>query len=136
MPTNPAGIDLLFSWEGEIGRNVLARILEFEDVARLNAPVQIGKPGPHMVDFIGHELLPGLGKLTALVGVNPEQDIRGYAAIVQVGSVPHEIRPRNPQGFLKFKVGGRTVYAKRVFHPGTLPDPFLMRWIRIIIGEE
>ena len=60
------------------------------------------------------------------------------------GTPPHKIRPkmgagvegplqqgqsRRPRGrgrqFLRFEVGGRTVFALEVNHPGTQPDPFL-----------
>lgn len=63
------------------------------------------------------------------------------------GTPAHEIRPKIGEGFkgptrrgqsrrdaadigtnrsaLRFTVGGRTVFAKVVHHPGTSPDPFL-----------
>ena len=66
------------------------------------------------------------------------------AAMLNDGTRPHEIRPkvgagfrgpvREGQGrrsrgrarkFLKFQVGGQTVFARKVNHPGTRPDPFL-----------
>lgn len=136
MPINQAGIDHLLSWEGDVGRTVLARVIEFEEVARLNAPIRPGRLGPHLADSIGHEILPDVGKLTILVGTNPDQNIRGYSTIVQQGSRPHVILPRPPNNRLVFKVAGRTIFATRVFHPGTQPDPFLMRWIGIILGNS
>ena len=43
------------------------------------------------------------------------------------GTRPHVIRPRG-QGYpLRFTVNGRTVYAYRVNHPGTKPNPFTER---------
>ena len=47
-----------------------------------------------------------------------------YAAAVHDGTRPHVIRPRNGT-HLKFEVGGRTVFAKSVHHPGTKARPFL-----------
>ena len=45
-----------------------------------------------------------------------------YSAILEGGSRPHVIRPRNPDGFLRFTGrDGTVVYAKRVQHPGTRP---------------
>lgn len=134
MPVNQAGLDHLLSWEGDVGRNVLARVIEFEDVARVNAPIRPDLPGPHLADSISHQILPDeADTLVLLVGTNPDEDIRGYAIIVHDGSKPHEIRPRPPTRRLKFKVGGKTIYAVKVNHPGTQPDPFLMRWIEILM---
>ena len=41
-----------------------------------------------------------------------------YAHIVAHGQRPHVIRPRREGGVLVFDVGGRTVYARSVNHPG------------------
>lgn len=49
-----------------------------------------------------------------------------YADMVHDGTRPHIIRPRTKQA-LRFKVGGRTVFATVVHHPGTRARPFLDR---------
>lgn len=49
---------------------------------------------------------------------------------VHNGTRRHFIRPRNPAGFLRFQVGGRTVYAKVVNHPGNRANPFLTDALR------
>lgn len=41
-----------------------------------------------------------------------------YAEYVELGTVPHIIRPVNAKA-LKFKIGGVTIFAKEVHHPGT-----------------
>jgi len=46
------------------------------------------------------------------------------------GSLPHEIKPKRPGGVLRFEIGGKTVFAKRVNHPGTKRDPFFNRALR------
>lgn len=46
-----------------------------------------------------------------------------YAEYVSAGTRPHVIRPRNAKA-LRFKVGGKTVFATRVNHPGTQPNAF------------
>lgn len=48
------------------------------------------------------------------------------AHYVMNGTKPHEIRPRNKK-VLRFTVGGTVVYARRVDHPGTKPNPFLWK---------
>lgn len=49
-----------------------------------------------------------------------------YAIFVHEGTSPHTIRPRNAK-VLRFKVGGKWVYAKQVRHKGTKANPFLKR---------
>lgn len=48
-----------------------------------------------------------------------------YAKYVNGGTKPHPITPKKEGGFLRFVVGGRVVYAKKVDHKGTSPRPFL-----------
>jgi len=43
-----------------------------------------------------------------------------YASYVDEGTPPHQIRPRNAR-VLRFRVGGKTVFARVVNHPGTKP---------------
>lgn len=68
-----------------------------------------------------------------------------YAAMVNDGTRPHIIRPTNGRpsrsnpnrpGMLKFTVGGRTVYARLVHHPGTRPQPFLDRALREVAASR
>lgn len=49
-----------------------------------------------------------------------------YAPMVNDGTKPHIIRPKRANA-LRFKVGGKTVFAKVVHHPGTRARPFLDR---------
>lgn len=58
-----------------------------------------------------------------------------YADMVHGGTRPHIIRPRTKQ-VLKFQVGGRTVYAKLVHHPGTRARPFLDRALREVAAQR
>lgn len=48
-----------------------------------------------------------------------------YAAYVEFGTQPHEIRPRNAK-VLRWKVRGGYRYARRVMHPGTRPQPYMI----------
>lgn len=47
-----------------------------------------------------------------------------YAKMHHDGTVPHVIAARNTR-FLRFTQRGRVVYARRVYHPGTRPNPYL-----------
>jgi hypothetical protein len=67
--------------------------------------------------------------LETTVGVNPGKDQRGYAGIVSSGSRPHVITARRGK-YLKFKVGGVTLFRRRVNHPGTRPNTYLTRWLK------
>lgn len=58
-----------------------------------------------------------------------------YAAFVNDGTRPHVIRPRRAQ-VLRFQIGGRTVFAKVVNHPGTKARPFLDRALREVAAAR
>jgi HK97 gp10 family phage protein len=79
------------------------------------------------------------GRLRASLKIQKKLTFRGptytvytnvkYAPYVENGTRPHKIRPKTKKA-LKFKVGGRTVFATVVNHPGTRPRPFLSRAVR------
>ena len=58
-----------------------------------------------------------------------------YAPFVHQGTRPHVIMPRNARA-LRFEVGGRTVFARRVNHPGTRARPFLKNAADRVIARE
>lgn len=126
MPIDPARLDHFMGWDGPVGRSFRRRIDAFEALARSSAPIRHG----YLEASIGHVLLTEGNAIAAFIGTNPDQHVRGYAIIVHRGSKPHEILPHKPPNTLKFRVAGRLIYAQRVNHPGTSPDPFLTRWIR------
>ncbi|GGZ73303.1 hypothetical protein ACFOOM_00865 [Streptomyces echinoruber] len=47
------------------------------------------------------------------------------------GTRPHLIRPRRRGGVLRFEVGGEVVFTRLVRHPGTRPNNFLGRALRL-----
>ena len=57
-----------------------------------------------------------------------------YAAAVHNGTRPHVIVPRRGR-YLRFQVGGRTVYARRVRHPGTPARPYLATALVEVAGR-
>lgn len=57
-----------------------------------------------------------------------------YAAAVHNGTRPHIIVPRRGR-YLRFQVGGRTVYARRVQHPGTPARPYLATALVEVAGR-
>jgi hypothetical protein len=58
-----------------------------------------------------------------------------YAEMVHDGTRPHIIRPKTAKA-LRFKVGGRIVYARMVRHPGTRARPFLDRALREVAAAR
>jgi hypothetical protein len=69
-----------------------------------------------------------------------------YALYVHEGTKPHDIRPRKAKvlafpaagsGTLsgRVKKGGRVIFAKRVRHPGTKANPFMLRGARKAIAD-
>jgi hypothetical protein len=60
------------------------------------------------------------GKLLKLTNTRP------YADAIDQGAAPHEIVPV-ARNYLRFVVGGRTIFAQRVKHPGNRPYKFMFR---------
>ena len=60
------------------------------------------------------------------------ENAKDYAAPVHEGSRPHRIVAKRAKA-LKFNVGGRTVFAKSVWHPGATANPFIEAGIFAIL---
>ena len=104
----------------EAGRQVVnrARILVPVRTGRLRSSIRADPP----------RIFSFRGSLT--VGSDLE-----YAAAVNDGSRPHIIRPRTKQ-VLRFQVGGQTVFARVVHHPGTKGVHFLDRALREVAAAR
>ncbi|MEM4451479.1 MAG: hypothetical protein QXF74_05755 [Nitrososphaerota archaeon] len=65
-----------------------------------------------------------------------DADVR-YAPFVFYGTRPHIIEPTSARA-LRFKVDGRTFFARRTFHPGTKPIPlwtYMVDSVRVVLPE-
>lgn len=95
--------------------------------ARQDVPVKTGHLGRSIregsVRFAGPLVVSGSVEATA-----------SYAAAVHEGSRPYVIRPRTANA-LRFNIGGRTVFAKMVRHPGSKARPFLRNAALRIVGQ-
>lgn len=87
--------------------------------------------GPAMVTEMRAEAPVRSGKLRdAIRSINEPMKVRvgpfgvEYNQFVVEGTKAHEIKPKNAS-VLAFKIGGRTVYAKSVKHPGTAANPYM-----------
>lgn len=86
-----------------------------ERVARAEAPRKTGALEASTV-----------GELTSSTGMSAAGVVKAdapHAASIHDGSKPHEITG-NP---LAFESGGKKVFTRRVFHPGTRANPFIDR---------
>lgn len=59
------------------------------------------------------------------VTIGPNLHQAPYGGYVEFGTRPHVIRATRAKA-LKFSIGGTTVFAKKVNHPGTKPHPYVM----------
>jgi HK97 gp10 family phage protein len=62
-----------------------------------------------------------IGELTYVVG--PTVD---YSIYVEYGTKPHLILPKHARA-LRFETEDGIVFAKKVYHPGSAPNPFVHR---------
>lgn len=97
----------------ELEKATLSAMRKIETTARQETPVRTGKLKK---SFRSH-YRPIVAK------IYPTEK---YAIFVHEGTKPHTIEPRTAES-LRFKIGNRWVFAKRVEHPGTKPNKFMDR---------
>lgn len=91
--------------------------------------------GPHAVDgIVFRTRITGRGEVEASIYATGPK--RHLIPMIRFGTRPHEIRPRRSGGVLAFRwaAGGRggISFFKRVRHPGTRPNDFVLRtWNRM-----
>ncbi|MHC9292059.1 hypothetical protein ACRCUN_06300 [Mycobacterium sp. LTG2003] len=96
--------------------------------ARADVPVRTGNLGR----TIGEGPIAFTGPRTVSGSVHATAD---YALYVHEGSRPHLIRPRRAKA-LRFQIGGRTVFARLVRHPGVRARPFLRNAAERVAARE
>ncbi|MDJ1137926.1 hypothetical protein [Streptomyces iconiensis] len=112
---------MLRSPTGMVGRDLRRRADRAAASARRDAP------GSMPSQIAGPAIGRRGGELSATI------TSRHPATVYVVnGTVPHIIRPVSRKA-LRFNVGGRTVFAKVVNHPGTRPNDFLTKALRTAI---
>ena len=120
------------SWEGPPGLDFQRRMRTLLVRQVQEAPRRTGRMANALAD---RRMQSDFGRyLEGAVGVNPGTGgQRGYAQIVTSGSRPHVIQARTAKA-LRFVVGGRVVYTRRVQHPGTRPNPYLTRHLNEFVS--
>jgi hypothetical protein len=129
---------------GELrGQKALSRRLRAIQTARpllqtiqLDAVAEAKRLVPRKTGHLGRSIVPGgIGPSFAIVSARTP-----YAAVVEFGSRPHVIRPKRAGGVLAWpasesgrRLSGRRrtnagpmVIARKVNHPGTRPQPYLV----------
>lgn len=103
---------------GRAHRKLAERTERVARIAEGEAPGTMG-------DFITWKIEEGRGGLQGVI-------VCDHHAVLFVlnGTRPHLIRPRRKKA-LRFEVGGEVVFAKLVRHPGTRPNDFLGRALRL-----
>ena len=105
-------IELLGRLFGRVVERFIERLADrTEEVMREKAPERTGR----LKKSIRKSVRPN----RAVVGPSVP-----YAVYVEYGTRPHEIRSVHARA-LRFEVEGRIVFATRVLHPGTRPQPFV-----------
>lgn len=122
---NKQGIDeLLYDRNGPVVLHQANAGRQAEGASRRRVGVKTGK----LKGTIGSRLVRSSGK-----GWNVEVYAGGpaapYGAYHHDGTRAHIIRPTKAS-VLRFKVGGTTVFAQEVHHPGTKPNRFLVDGMR------
>lgn len=120
-------INLMKSWEGQIGRSITRLANETVFRQRNFANVRTGL----MVGRMHYEKKTYARGIGFLAGSNAP-----YTLYVDQGTMPHKITPRKPGGRLVFfwpKVG-MVVHLKSVMHPGTKKYDFLTKGLRRALG--
>jgi hypothetical protein len=98
-------------FEHDLGPDILHKM-------QTKAPVKTGA----LRESLGMNITDGILYVGSGIGDRPAVD---YAYIVENGSRPHIIRPKNPDGVLRFEVDGTIVFTKEVHHPGTPATHFM-----------
>jgi hypothetical protein len=118
---------LLKSYEGPVGLHIakLARRVnrtakKYANVSP-NGDIEAGRPPGYMRARIrwdmGRDLIGVYADISS--PARTARDNKPYPIYIELGTRPHVIRSKRPDGWLRFFVNGRVVFAKVVHHPGT-----------------
>ncbi len=108
---------------GSLGRELHRQGAQITQMAR----AQVGKDTGRLMRSISYRVTRSGPGQTLEVSATARN-----ALVHHEGSRPHYIMP-NSQRVLRFKTGGRVVYAQRVLHPGTRPNRYLTDPMRRVV---
>lgn len=110
----------LKDWLSSIGARSPQSLQEFLRGSGDIAYEELEKTTPKRSSYLWYSTITQLSENMVIV-----KPTAFYAAYVERGTAPHMIYPRSPGGVLAFEIGGQTVFAKYVSHPGTRPTFFI-----------
>ncbi|MET9818342.1 hypothetical protein [Streptomyces sp. NPDC006355] len=116
---NPGALDrLLRRRGGPAERRLRAKTRRVADIAAAQAPGSMG-------DYVDWRVEEGRRGLQGVITCD-------HPAVFYVldGTPPHIIRARRAK-YLRFEVGGQVLFRKMVRHPGTDPNDFMGRALRL-----
>ncbi|MEU9888009.1 hypothetical protein [Sphaerisporangium sp. NPDC051011] len=122
---------LLRGKDGPVARDLARKGEIVTQGAKRRAPVSKSGSGGRRPGYLRSKIAWELGRdaLGLYVDIaSPARTVDGqpYGLFVEVGTRPHTIRPRNPNGVLRWTgPDGKVRYAKVVHHPGTRAQPHL-----------
>lgn len=124
--------ELLRSPSGPVGRHLIERCTVVQMAARRQAPRRTGCLQDSIVkraETFGGELAMRIQSDTT--SCSPSRT--SYSLFVHEGTAAHDIYAK-AGGVLAFQVGGQTVFATHVHHPGTKPNHFLSDNLHLAIA--
>ncbi|MFB7496094.1 hypothetical protein ACFC09_15605 [Streptomyces sp. NPDC056161] len=118
---NPGALArLLRLRNGLVERRLEERTRKVAEIAAREAPGSMGA-------YVDWRVEPGPGGALRGVVTCDHPAVR----FTLEGTRPHLIRPRKRNGVLRFEAGGDVVFTRLVRHPGTRPNPWLQRALRL-----
>jgi len=106
----------------DVQKEILYLAKYFLDRIRYLTPKKTGKTADAWVmRFTAFSKATGEGLIWEIRNEGREEIVE----YLEFGTRPHVIVPKDPSGVLAFEVDGETVFAKKVFHPGTRPLGFV-----------
>ncbi|MGW2100356.1 hypothetical protein ACWCPX_22160 [Streptomyces olivaceoviridis] len=104
---------------GRVERKLRERTERVARIAAAEAPGSVGR-------YIDWEIQQGPRGLEGVIHSRHPATL-----FILLGTRPHLITPRRRNGVLRFEVDGRVVFTRRVRHPGTRPNDYLGRAMRL-----
>lgn len=117
----------LYGKQSKLGREMGKRSRLMEAAAKRNVKDRTGQLGRSISS--SHNVRVGAGQQIVLKATAP------YARAVHEGTKPRLIEPTKPRGVLRFVDSGRIVFAHKVLHPGTKPNPFLSQALKQVNSD-